>query len=81
MDKESHTSMKELQHLPKIPSELMERLTNETDLNWLFKSDMRMAHVSDFLLALQMRFVSKPMVSSKTYRQFFLVLRREPGRS
>ena len=32
-------SMNELQELPKIPSEVMERLTNETDLNRCLKSD------------------------------------------
>ena len=74
-------SMNELQELPKIPSELMERLTNETDFNGRFKSDTRMAYFSDFLTALQLRFVSKPMVSSKTYRQFSLVLRSKSGRS
>ena len=50
-------SMNELQELPKKPSELMERLTNETDLNRCLKSDMMLAYFSDFLTALQLRFL------------------------
>ena len=33
----------------------------------------------DFVLALLLRFVSKPMVSSKMFRQFSLVLRSKSG--
>ena len=29
-----------MNELPKKPSELIERLTNETDLNWRFKSEV-----------------------------------------
>ena len=51
----------------------MERLTNVTDLYLSFRSETRGAYLECFLSALQLRFVSKHIISWRTYRQFSLV--------
>ena len=48
----------------------MERLTNVTDLYLRFRSEIRGAYLERFLSALQLRLVSKLIMSSRTYRQF-----------
>ena len=67
MERESHISRKEKHGLPKIPRELIERLTNLTDLYLCFRSEIREAYLERFLSALQFKLVSKPIVSSRTY--------------
>ena len=73
MKSDSHISRDEKHELPKIPRELIERLTNVTDLYLHFRSEIRKAYLDLFLSALQLRLVSKPIVNSKTYRQFSFV--------
>ena len=49
MESESHISRKEKHELPKIPRELIERLTNVTDLYLHFRSEIRKAYLDRFL--------------------------------
>ena len=79
MESESHVSRKEKHELPKIPRELIERLTNLTDLYLGFRSEIREVYLECFLSALQFRLVSKLIVSSRTYRQFSFVFSRRSG--
>ena len=59
---------KEMQELPKMPRELIERFTKETHLNFRCKSDRREAYFLCFLVAFVSRLDSKPTVSCKMYR-------------
>ena len=68
MERESHILKKEMQELPKMPRELIERLTKETHLNCRCKSDRREAYLLCYLVAFVSRLDSKPTVSSKMYR-------------
>ena len=65
MEKESHILKNELQELPRMPRELIERLTKETHLNCRCKPDKRGAYLLCFLAAFVSRLDSKPTVSSK----------------
>ena len=78
-ESESHISRNERHELPKIPSELKERLTNVTDLYLHSRSEIRKAYLERFLSALQLRSVSKPTASSRTYRQFSFVFNSRSG--
>ena len=49
-------------------------MTNVIDLYLRFRSEIGEAYLERFLSALQLRLVSKPIVSSRTYRQFFFCL-------
>ena len=51
MERESHILKKEMQELPKMPRELIERFTKETHLNFRCKSDRREAYLLCFLVA------------------------------
>ena len=55
-------SRKEAQELLKIPKALKERFTKWTDLNCFLSSDRRGAYLFFFLVDLEARFVSKPIV-------------------
>ena len=79
MERETHISRNEKHELPKIPRELIERLTNVTDLYLRFRSEIRGAYSERFLSALQLTLVSKPIVSSRTYRQFSFVFNSRSG--
>ena len=68
MERESHILKKEMQELPKMPRELIERFTKETHLNFRCKSDSREAYLLCFLVAFVSRLDSKSTVSSKMYR-------------
>ena len=50
MERESHILKKEMQELPKMPRELIERFTKETHLNFRCKSDRREAYLLSFLV-------------------------------
>ena len=63
-----------------MPRKLIERLTNITDLYLRFRSETRGAYLERFLSALQLRLVAKPIVSSRTYRQFSFVFNSRSGR-
>ena len=65
MERQSHILKNELQELPKMQRELIERLTKETYLNFRCKSDRREAYLLCFLVAFVSRLDSKPTVSSK----------------
>ena len=65
MERESHILKKEMQELPKMPRELIERLTKETLLNCRCKPDKRGAYLQCLLVAFVSRLDSKPTVSSK----------------
>ena len=67
MERESHFDIlkKEMQELPKMPRELIERFTKETHLNFCCKSDRKEAYLLCFLVAFVSRLDSKPTVSSK----------------
>ena len=65
MERESHILKNELQELPKMLRELIERLTKGTHLNCRCKSDRREAYLLCFLVAFVSRLDSKPTVSSK----------------
>ena len=80
MESESHISWKEKHELPKIPRELIERFTNLTDLYLRFRSEIREAYLECFLSVLQVKLVSKPKVSSRTYRRFSFVCNSRSGR-
>ena len=80
MESESYISRNEKHELPKILRELIERLTNVTDLYLRFRSEIRGAYLERFLSALQIRLVSKPIVSSRRYRHFFFVFSGRSGR-
>ena len=67
MERESHILKKEMQELPKMPRELIERF-KKTHLNFRCKSDRREAYLLCFLVAFVSRLDSKPTVSSKMYR-------------
>ena len=69
MERESHILKKEMQELPKMPRELIERFTKETYLNFCCKSNRREAYLLCFLVAFVSRLDSKPTVSSKIYRK------------
>ena len=58
----------------------MERITNVTDLYLRFRSETKGVYLERFLSALQLRFVSKPIVSSRKYRQFSFVFNSRSGR-
>ena len=73
MERESHISRNERHELPKTRRELMERLKNVTELYLRFRSKIRGAYLERFLSALLLGLVSKPIVSSRTYRQFSIV--------
>ena len=79
MESESHISRNEKLELPKIPRELIERLTNLTDLYLCFRSEIIGAYLDRFLPALQLKLVSKPIVSSRAYRQFSFVFNSSSG--
>ena len=66
MERELHISRKEVQELLKIPKALMERLTKWTDLNCFLSSDRSGAYLFFFLVELESRLVSSPIVSSNT---------------
>ena len=55
MEGESHISRNERHELPRIPSELIERLTNVTDIYLHSRSEIRKAYLERFLSALQLR--------------------------
>ena len=80
MEIESRISRNEKHELPKIPRELIERLTNVKDLYLHFRSEIRKAYLDHFLSALQLRLVSKPIVNSRAYRQFSFVFNSRSGR-
>ena len=63
-----------------IPKELMERLISLTPLYYCLRFTVKSWYLLVFRAALLDRFVSKPTVSSRIYKQFFLKLKRRSGR-
>ena len=72
--------MKESQELPKIPRQLMGRLTKFTFLNLGGSSFRRERYFSALREALLSRLVSNPTVNSMTYRHLEAVLISMSGR-
>ena len=68
-ERESNVSRREIHGMLKIPIEVIERLTNVTDLHLYFRSEQKVA----FSVKKQSRLDSKPTVSSKTSKDFSLV--------
>ena len=62
-----HMAMRELQDIPKIPSELMERLMNLTLRYFEERSQVSCAYLSFFLSAFRLMLVSNKRVSSMIY--------------
>ena len=60
-------AMKELQDVPKIPSELMERLIKLTLRNFEERSRVSCKYLSFFLSAFRFMLLSHPTVSSMIY--------------
>ena len=74
------TSIKAVKRDEIIPKVLMERLISLTSLNCCLRFKVQSWYLLVFRAALIDRFVSKPTVSSRIYKQVFLKDKRRSGR-